>query len=416
MAGIAIIRHFNLRIQHITHTRIVDLNQVDDTASNAEKPSTPVDPVTEKDSLVRERHSGAGGPIRTLSIVPKSISVMQPGPRLDSFVSGRDNNFNLIRMLAALGVLISHAYPLSLGSRAEQPLAAVLGVTLGTVSVMVFFGISGFLVARSFERSSTIRRFLIARVLRLFPALLMVLIVTVGVSALWLNQASPEAFWRAVPSYIVRNFTLYFPRYDLPGVFVTNPYGSAINGSLWTLNHEITCYLGIMALGFLGALASRRRMTAMLVLFVAGYFVILILDPHPRLVALARLAWPFWIGTALYVWRDQIEISLRMGFLLVGMAVAAYFTSLFVEIFAIALVYLVFLCGYLPRGTIRAYNLLGDYSYGTYIYAFPVQQLLSNKMSPMTPLENMTMSIPIVLFCAVLSWSFVEKPSLSIVR
>ena len=110
-------------------------------------------------------------------------------PRIADRASGRDNNFNLLRILAALGVLVSHAYPISLGAGTPEPLSALLGdVTLGTVSVMIFFSISGFFITRSFAGRTSLARFMQARCLRLFPALIVVLIVTVLVCGLWFDQ------------------------------------------------------------------------------------------------------------------------------------------------------------------------------------------------------------------------------------
>src|SRR6056297_3224354 len=91
---------------------------------------------------------------------------------------GRNNHFNLLRMLAAIGVLVSHAYPISLGAGVEEPLERFLdGMSLGGVSVLIFFSISGFFITKSFFFTVSWKRFLAARALRLFPALFVVLIV-----------------------------------------------------------------------------------------------------------------------------------------------------------------------------------------------------------------------------------------------
>ncbi|HET7409345.1 MAG TPA: acyltransferase family protein, partial [Paracoccaceae bacterium] len=141
--------------------------------------------------------------------------------RLGDLAKGRDNNFNLLRMLAATGVLVSHAYPISRGPGVEQPLESILGgIALGTICVYVFFAISGFFIAQSFERSATLGGFLRARALRLFPALALVLCTTVLVAGLWLTAAPARIYWAAVPEYLVHNITLFSLRYELPGVFV----------------------------------------------------------------------------------------------------------------------------------------------------------------------------------------------------
>ncbi|NNF24113.1 MAG: acyltransferase family protein [Rhodobacteraceae bacterium] len=153
------------------------------------------------------------------------------------FADGHDNNFNLIRFLAASGVLISHAYPISQGPEAIQPLERLVGMTLGHVCVLIFFAISGFLILRSFDRSSTLISWTSARVLRIFPALIVVLILTVLFYGPLLTHL-PIAQYFSAPetiTYVPRNISLAFLQYPLPGVLVDAPYVGAINGSLWTL-------------------------------------------------------------------------------------------------------------------------------------------------------------------------------------
>ena len=335
--------------------------------------------------------------------------------RLDELSKGRDNNFNLLRMLAATGVLVSHAYPLTRGPGAEQPLERLLGgITLGTVCVYVFFAISGFFIAQSFERSATIGTFLRARALRLFPALAVVLCVTVLVAGVSLTAAPPAVYWAAVPEYLVRNVTLFFLRYDLPGVFEDNPYGPAINGSLWTLNYEVLCYVGVFLAGVAGLLRRPGTMAVLLLLFAAAYAVAMEVRVPIRVRLLLDLGLPFAVGTAFYLWRDRIVLSLpaAAGFFAAAAAVGAVpaLEPAFRPVFVLALSYAVFVAGHLP-GKLRGYNRLGDYSYGTYIYAFPVQQLVAFWGVTM-PLVNIAAALPLTLLCAVLSWHLVERPAL----
>src|SRR3954470_4869077 len=81
---------------------------------------------------------------------------------LDAADRGRDNNFNLIRLLAALAVLVAHSWPLTLGRRVPDPLAASIGLGLGGIAVDVFFVTSGFLVAASLLRRGNLLDFLVA--------------------------------------------------------------------------------------------------------------------------------------------------------------------------------------------------------------------------------------------------------------
>lgn len=340
------------------------------------------------------------------------IRFFQTSPRIADRALGRDNNFNLLRILAAIGVLISHAYPISLGQGTPEPLSAFLGnVTLGTVSVMIFFSISGFFITRSFAGRTSLARFMQARCLRLFPALVVVLLVTVLVSGIWLTTAAPGVFWAAAPGYVLHNVTLFSLRYDLPGVFVANPYGPAINGSLWTLNYEVLCYLGVVIAGLTGLLTRPLLFAVVLFGFAAAYGVNIAHPLHSRIDSLLTLGLPFAIGMAFWVWRRVIPLSAPLAIILLGLAYLTRQTPVIEPVLSLALAYTMFVMGYAKSPTLAVYNRLGDYSYGTYVYAFPIQQMLAG-LGVVTSLHNMAFALPLTLICAILSWHMVEAPAM----
>lgn len=169
--------------------------------------------------------------------------------------SGRDNNFNLVRMIAATSVLLSHAYPLAVGADALEPFEKLLTQdhihdNLGRVAVFAFFGISGFFITKSFCQKASLIAFVRARVFRLFPALVPMSILTFLAIA-WLGTSAPfRETAQVFPEYFAAILTLSFPKMlgvanlssDIPGAFVGNPL-TAVNGSLWTLPFEVTCYV-----------------------------------------------------------------------------------------------------------------------------------------------------------------------------
>lgn len=285
------------------------------------------------------------------------IAPLIAAPRIADRAAGRDNNFNLLRILAALGVLVSHAYPISLGVGALEPLSALLGdVTLGTVSVMIFFSISGFFITRSFAGRTSLGRFMQARCLRLFPALIVVLIVTLLVAGLWLTTAEPGVFWAAAPDYFLHNVTLFFLHYDLPGVFTANPYGPPINGSLWTLNYEVLCYLGVVLAGLAGLLERPWLFAVALAGFATAYGVNLVQPQHPRIDSLLMLGLPFAIGMSFWVWRRVIPLSVPLAVVLLALAYLARHTAITEPVLALALSYTVFVIGYAKIPTLAVYN------------------------------------------------------------
>ncbi|MEM9196245.1 MAG: acyltransferase [Pseudomonadota bacterium] len=347
--------------------------------------------------------------------------------RLGAVSGDRDNNLNLIRMLAAAAVLVSHAYPITLGAGVREPLYGLIGLSLGKVAVYIFFGISGFLIAQSFERARSTGAFLAARGLRIFPGLIAVVALTALVLGPAVTTLPLGAYFTdpGLIGYVVRNITLASLQYDLPGVFADHPFPGVINGSLWTLFPELVCYALVLVVGLAGFLARGWRIWAVIAAYAVvclAYYSVPALRmalPAPLAALLAKLlplAFPFIIGMAFYVWRDSLPLGLLPGLGLIVLVVLLRDTALYYVAFDLALVYWTFLLGYLPGGVLRRYNRLGDYSYGFYIYAFPMQQLTLHVLGPHDPLTNMAFAIPTTLALAVLSWHLVEKPGLALRR
>ena len=139
----------------------------------------------------------------------------------------RNNNFNLLRIVAASAVLISHSYPLfSLGRGSTEPLDRVLGMSLGTLAVLTFFAISGYFISQSFHSSRSIVEFTVARSLRIYPGLLAVLVLTVFALGPVFTNVSLSVYFSDHETlfYIPRNLRLWPLQYELPGVFGDNAY------------------------------------------------------------------------------------------------------------------------------------------------------------------------------------------------
>lgn len=338
---------------------------------------------------------------------------------LGAAATGRDNNLNLIRLLAAFAVLVSHAWPLDLGTGTEEPLKAFAGQSLGTLAVFIFFVISGFLITASFQRSRTHLRFVQARALRLLPGLFVSLLLVAFLMGPLVTTLAPGAYLQASETwtFLLRNITLFKPQYTLPGVFETNPY-PAVEGSIWTLIHEVLCYAMVFLAGIAGLLASQRRMLVFLSLYACSW---LLTQASPiafpeRLLTLQSLSLPFVLGMAGWIWRDRIRLSL-WGVLLFG----AVWFGLRGTVFAFpALVlflgYATAWLAYVPGGVLRHYNRLGDYSYGLYIYAFPIQGLVAWAFGSLGPGLHILLATPPVLLLSVASWHLVEDPALRLLK
>ena len=187
---------------------------------------------------------------------------------------GRNNNFNLLRMIAATAVVISHAFPISLGMQAVEPLEPTLHFSLGTLSVFTFFAISGFFISQSFDRRRSLIDFAAARVLRIYPGLLVTLLITALIIGPMFTTMPLISYFtdRDTALYVTRNLTLKWLQYDLPGVLRDNPYTAIVNGSLWSLFYEVSCYILVVALGVSGVAGRRRyRFAAFLGVYLVVY-------------------------------------------------------------------------------------------------------------------------------------------------
>ena len=343
--------------------------------------------------------------------------------RLSEYAVGRDNNFNLIRLAAALSVIFSHSVAvLGLPSRREF-FFDHLGLSLAEMAVDVFFVTSGFLVAGSLVKRGDVIAYLWARALRIYPAMWAMLILTVFVLAPALTTL-PLADYLTAPKthdYFVKCATLIGGvRYSLPGVFETAPLHGEFNGSLWTLPIELRlyCYLAAGWLALAVAPAIRLRALSVGAPVAAAAFLALILRGRlfgaPFNAADTRI-FMFLYGTTLYLWRDRIPMSPRLLIAaLGGLLLASVNKQAFFVVYVFCLAPLVLHLAYLPKGRIRAFNDWGDCSYGVYIYAFPIQQTLAFLFPGMALIVMIALSSAITLGVAALSWTLIERRALAL--
>lgn len=334
----------------------------------------------------------------------------------------RDNHFNLLRALAASAVFVAHGVGYAGGSEALG-LRAGIGEALGRTAVEVFFAISGFLVTASLVERGSVAEYARARVRRIYPALWVLIPLSVLVAGPLLTELSVGAYLRdgATWRYLLQGLTLVAGvAQELPGVFAQSVYPSTFNGPLWTLPIELWLYiaLAVLWLAARGLAPRAPRAFAYGVLGVAlatGAWVLAAQGGWLPLHRGARLVFLFFTGAACYVFRARIRLSAAVALGLVGVlgGLALVSPVLFRAGYLCSVVYLVLCLAYLPGGPLLAFNRLGDYSYGIYIYAFPLQQATA-LLLPTAPLGLLlAVSAGATLLCAVASWHGVEKRALA---
>ncbi|WP_191905653.1 acyltransferase family protein [Microbacterium caowuchunii] len=334
----------------------------------------------------------------------------------------RHNSLNLFRLVLAALVLFAHAWYIA--GRGAGP--SIQGENLGGWAVAGFFVLSGFLITRSRLRTSP-GEYLLHRIARIYPAFVVVLLVTAFVfapAALLIEQGSLDGFLSTPVTplqYVWGNLALHIDHYDIGTTLQSVPYAGAWNGSLWTLFYEFLCYLLVWVLGFLALF--RRSPVLVGIAFVASVAVYAGIDVAHRLGLdtsfdlLARLA-PFFLGGSLIyfiVERWGINRILGLVALLVTVAMIWLIPRWGGQAAAPFLAYgLLSLSTWIPQPAWVARN---DVSYGFYIYAWPVQQLtVLIGGAEMSMWVYIPVTVVVTFALAWLSWVAVERPAMRLVR
>lgn len=332
----------------------------------------------------------------------------------------RSNNFDALRLIGALLVILGHGYALT-GRGAEIPV--ILGHPLQTIGVIIFFSISGYLITASWSRTKNPLTYGLARCLRIFPALILVVVVTALVLGPWVTTLPRDQYFAdpATSAYIVENIKLHV-LFGLPGVWGDLPYPMAVNGSLWTLFVEFLCYLAVPFLFIFPRFV--RPLAGILAIVIAVRWAEAPIEQSPlfwgvRLRDAAGL-WVFFAAGAFlrmlserFAWfrfRTDVAVAGMAGLFLVQDLAPA----LALEVSSLAIPYAVLTIGLARTPYIARSARFGDFSYGLYLWAFPVQQLVIDLWGVQRMSINLIMVVGFTLALAIVSWYLVEQPSMKL--
>ena len=365
---------------------------------------------------------------------PAEAAFSAPGPALTiaQAISSRDNGFGFLRLLLALLVLVDHAFPLG-GFGEDRMWAWSKGQeAFGGIAVAGFFAISGYLIAKSSFNNDWLQ-FLWRRGLRILPAYWAVLTVT----ALLVGPVLWKVQGLGLRTYFTRNeqgplyhlwanWFLDIGRYGIYDLLKDTPYGqkvggSVFNGSLWTLILEWRCYLLVLLLAVSGAMRRARPLVLALTLFL---FALLCaqqfdrtlpgkLSPLFENVHMLRYATVFMLGALGALYGRELPLDDRLGLLSAGVYCYGLFVGGYFALGYPALAYLLlWLAARMPK-VLRAVGAVNDYSYGTYLYGFLVQQLLARAGAhTLGYWPYLGLAAAVTLACAVISWHVIEKPAM----
>ncbi len=348
----------------------------------------------------------------------------------DNELYARNNAVGFLRLVCALVIIYTHAYPL--GGFGFDPITRALHDNLGALAVATFFFLSGFLVTRSYERTGNPIRFLWHRALRIMPGFWICLVVMVcGVGPLvWIIERWSLAGYFTYPvdrplSYLTSNAWLDMRQTGVAGIFAHLPEGFFVNGALWTLANEGKCYI---LLALLGWCVLRLRVP---LIYPFAFAVLLLyinaprqMDAIPLVTAVRWWFGPdvfmlqasyFFAGATYYAYRHRIVVR-RAFFVCATLGVLlASLIGMQLLVLPLAVPYTVlWLALRLPTRHVERY---GDISYGLYIYGWPVMQILVLLgVARLGPVPLAIASIVVTVPFALLSWRYVEAPCMRLKR
>lgn len=289
----------------------------------------------------------------------------------------RSTNLQCIRFIAAMLVIVCHAYPLCLGSDYQDLLGNFTHgcVTFGGFAVAVFFFISGFYAIQSMRRANTWLLFLAKKLKRMLPSLLFVVIVCTFVIGPMVSSLTLSAYLTDTGTYRYLLNGVFILQHDLPGVFTHNIYGPVVNGALWTMPLEFVCLIACACFVSL-KLDTQKRYLFILSLLGVGFIAMNIFFGNGSFFMSVLLpCMMFYIGIGFSLFDENIVLDVRyfVCFLLLGSVVFCFHAYLGCMILLpYSIIYVSY--GMKQRGKALAY--LGNASYEMYLWGFVIQQLI----------------------------------------
>ena len=328
----------------------------------------------------------------------------------------RSNNYDFIRIAAAVSVIISHQFALF---GLPEPLVLQYQ-TLGGFGVLIFFAVSGYLVGHSWDSDPNLFRFAARRLLRIWPAFILIVLICVFlIGPVFTSDPIGSYFGSRVTWSYFQNLIFIFQPF-LPGVFSNSPVAYVPNGVYWTLPIEMFCYFMVAVLGLVGLMRFKWLMLALTA--AVSYWYYIYYDAQTAISTggeryyYVQYATFFFCGVLLRKFREH-WIESKFGVFLALLLLSLWLHLCGARLLAlfILLPYAVNAFGEMSTPFVRSFGRFGDPSYGLYIYAFPIQQITLRLLGREGFFaEKLVLVIASTALVSLLSWRLLESPALKL--
>lgn len=333
---------------------------------------------------------------------------------LDQLLRRGNNNADLLRLIAASAVIWGHAYALVPEPGVNEPLRNLLGFDYsGSLAVKFFFFLSGILVTNSWLTKPSGIRFASARIFRIFPLLVVSSLATIVIMGPILSSMSVSDYFHH-RSELMQVISHPYIEYVLPGVFEHALYPQ-VNGSIWTIKYELTLYALLLGAGICGLFRFRLVATAVLVTVIAASLI----WPDginaiglPNVNKGGQLPAFFAFGSLLALYKEQVQID---GRLCIGLAVLALTVRHGAALeFVLLPAFFITALWVMSLEIVKSIRLPGDFSYGVYVFGWPLQNTFANIFPKSGIHGNQMMTFACALLLAAISWFLIEKPCIAL--
>lgn len=348
-------------------------------------------------------------------------AMILPGRKLGSILDADQNSFNLVRLAAALAVLISHSFSINSGLNAPEPLQGTTPFTLGGHAVNAFFVVSGLTLSHSIERNPSLLHYTAARILRLFPGLFVFGCIFAFVAGpiltnLTIAEYFNDAHTWMYPFAVMFQFSQAVPPHE---IFMNAVFAGAVNSPLWTIKYEIMNYFALALLVRLGVFDRLPLLVLAVCSSIAIMFVANASSTEPGstwLFQVGRYGVCFMLGVMAYQFRDVVDLSPLFLLLTIALTVLLSTSIVREQIFIVLVAHAVMVIGGIDFGRLTRFSRTNDISYGTYIYGWPIQQSIIQFCPGIGIALLAVSSVLIVPLAGLASWAFVERPALRLKR